>query len=167
MTPVFLLEAFKTFATDTLKDLILPVRPTKEEPTPSPRAPAVHLMNMPEEDAGLQKAPYVLLQLLNGTDNQDEGDKAESFCNVRVVACVYCDDAEEGGLNLLNVLVRLRTALLRKRIVGQQFTMRLPLEYLVYPDNIPPYYWGEMMTTWEFQTIEREVLGVWPEDPLL
>ena len=53
------------------------------------------------------------------------------------------------------MLTRLRTALLSKRIVANRYAMRLPLEYLVYPENPVPFFFGEMMTVWELPIISR------------
>lgn len=169
MTPIFLLEQLKLFAQQTVKDIILPTRMQKGNEQLEERAPLVYLMNLPEQSAETKKAPYILLQLLNGADEQQVGEQEESTCNVRIVACIYCEDekggAQEGALNVLNVLMRLRTRLLQVRVIGKQFTLRLPLEYLVYPDNTAPYYFGEMMTIWEFRTVKREVEDLWQETP--
>lgn len=156
MTTTDLLERFKLFAEDALKDLILPVKtpPTQEAKY---RTPEVFLMNLPDEAAQKEKAPYVVLQFLNGDDSQEEGKEEESVCNIRVVVCAYSDDLGEGPMHVLNMLTRLRIALLEKRVIADRYAMRLPLEYLVYPDNPAPFFFGEMMTVWEVPTIKRRV----------
>lgn len=156
MTTTDLLEQFKLFAEDALKDLILPVKtpPTQEAKY---RTPEVFLMNLPDEAAQKEKAPYVVLQFLNGDDSQEEGKEEESVCNIRVVVCAYSDDLGEGPMHVLNMLTRLRIALLEKRVIADRYAMRLPLEYLVYPDNPAPFFFGEMMTVWEVPTIKRRV----------
>lgn len=156
MTTTDLLEQFKLFAEDALKDLILPVKtpPTQEAKY---RIPEVFLMNLPDEAAQKEKAPYVVLQFLNGDDSQEEGKEEESVCNIRVVVCAYSDDLGEGPMHVLNMLTRLRIALLEKRVIADRYAMRLPLEYLVYPDNPAPFFFGEMMTVWEVPTIKRRV----------
>lgn len=156
MTTTDLLEQFKLFAEDALKDLILPVKtpPTQEAKY---RTPEVFLMNLPDEAAQKEKAPYVVLQFLNGDDSQEEGKEEESVCNIRVVVCAYSDDLGEGPMHVLNMLTRLRIALLEKRVIADRYAMRLPLEYLVYPDNPTPFFFGEMMTVWEVPTIKRRV----------
>lgn len=156
MTPTDLLEQFKQFTEDTLKDLILPIKtpPTQEAKY---RAPEVFLMNLPDKKAQEDKAPYVVLQLLNGNDAQAEGEEEESVCNIRVVVCAYSDDLSEGPMHVLNMLTRLRIALLEQRVIANRYAMRLPMEYLVYPDNPAPFFFGEMMTEWELPTIKRRV----------
>lgn len=154
MTPTDLMEQFKSFTEEALKDLIMPIQtpPTKEAKS---RAPEVFLMNLPDEKAMKERAPYVLLQFLNGDDSQSEGEEQESICNIRVVVCAYSENLSEGPLQVLNMLTRLRTALLTKRVVAKRYAMRLPLEYLVYPENPVPFFFGEMMTVWELPIIQR------------
>jgi hypothetical protein len=158
MTPVDLLEQFKAFTESALKDLIMPVKtpPTKEAEY---RAPEVFKMNLPDVKADKDKAPYVVLQFINGDDSQNAGEEQESVCNVRVVVCAWSQDSSEGPMLVLNMLTRLRTALLEKRVIANRYALRLPLEYLVYPDNPVPFFFGEMMTVWEMPTItRREIL---------
>ena len=114
-------------------------------------------MRLPDKKAETEKAPYILLQLVNGSDSQETGQPQEGECYVRVVACVYSEDASVGAMHLLNLITRLRTALLKQRVIGGQFLLKLPLEYLAYPDDTAPYFMGEMATTWSLPTIEREV----------
>ena len=60
---------------------------------------------------------------------------------------------------LLNLMERLRIALLQKRVVGGQFAldMQAGIESLIYPDNTPPFYLGEMMSRWWLPAIKREL----------
>ncbi len=156
MTPIDLMEQFKIFAEKELKDLIFPVQtsPTEEAKY---RAPEVFLMNLPDENAQKDRAPYVVLQFLNGNDAQEEGQEEESVCNIRVVVCAYSDDLSEGPMYVLNMLTRLRIALLNDRVLASRYALRMPVEYLVYPDNPAPFFFGEMMTVWEIPTIKRRI----------
>ena len=82
-----------------------------------------------------------------------------SSAKVRSICCVYNDDEQEGGLMLLNLMERIRVALLRQVVIGEQFTLDLEagLEVLVYPDDTAPYFVGEMISTWILPPVEREV----------
>lgn len=157
MTPSDLLEQLKLFAEDKLKDLILPVKtaPTEEAVF---RCPEVFKMNLPDTSAQKNKAPYVVLQFINGDDSQEEAQEEESVCNIRIVVCAYSDDLGEGPLHVLNMLTRLRIALLESRVIANRYSLRMPLEYLVYPDNPAPFFFGEMMTVWEMPTIKRRII---------
>ena len=60
---------------------------------------------------------------------------------------------------LLNLMERIRVALLRQVVIGEQFTLDLEagLEVLGYPDDTAPYFVGEMISTWILPPVEREV----------
>ena len=106
-----------------------------------------------------KKAPYVLHQIITGMDQQPQGQRVTSSAKVRSICCVYNDDEQEGGLMLLNLMERIRVALLRQVVIGEQFTLDLEagLEVLVYPDDTAPYFVGEMISTWILPPVEREV----------
>ena len=79
---------------------------------------------------------------------------------MRSIFCVFCSDEQEGTLYLINAMERLRIALLKNPLIGNnQFECDLKegLEDLVYPDDTYPYYMGEMITTWKLPPIKREV----------
>lgn len=156
MTPYDLLEQLQIYASEKLSNLILPVNTSPSKPKEE-RCPEVFKMNLPDKKAQTEKVPYLVLQFLNGTDEQQEGQPEYASCRVRIIACAYSDDLSEGPLHVLNMLTRLRTALLRDRIIGKKYELILPLEYLVYPDNPAPYFFGEMMSTWKIPVIRREI----------
>lgn len=173
MTPVVLLGELKQFIEENTRDIILTVRPVKNKTVPgagaalaeketedaiTERAPEVHVMRLPDKDAETQRIPYILLQFLTGKDEQAPGEQPESECNIRIVVATYSEDGGKGAADLLNVITRIRVALLKAGEVGKQFLLRKPLEYVVYPDETNPYYLGEMLTIWEMPIIQREVI---------
>lgn len=166
MTKAVLLEALKKFTLEATKDLQLPLAPREEESLLPPQygPPGVYRMRLPEFGAATRKAPYILHQVVTGKDAQKEGERLpDSSTVVRTVFCVYCGDEEEGGLLLLNVMERLRIALLEQVVIGKQFKLDLKagLESLAYPDdgspNMAPYYLGEMVSTWKLPGIQRRI----------
>jgi hypothetical protein len=54
---------------------------------------------------------------------------------------------------------RLRSGFLKDRIIGNQFYLDLTqqMKSAVYPDDLYPYYIGEMLTAWIMPPITREV----------
>ena len=66
---------------------------------------------------------------------------------------------QEGQLALLGLFERIRIALLTKGVIGRQLRLdyEAGIEYLIYSDNIPPFYAGEMISTWKLLPVEREV----------
>lgn len=157
MTPVTLLDELQEFIEDATKEILLRIKPTQRSPEGGERAAEVWKMSLPDKDSMTAKAPYIVLQVVNGLDDQNAGDEQESTCNIRFVICVYSENSSEGALDVLNLISRIRIALERQRVIGNLFTLRLPVEYLVYTDQPAPFFLGEMMTVWELPNIEREV----------
>ncbi|MBU5438293.1 hypothetical protein KQI42_09750 [Tissierella sp. MSJ-40] len=161
MTPIVLLDELKKFIEEHIKDIILSVRVRGSSGELSERPAEVHKMRLPDKDAEIKLIPYILLQFLTGKDEQEEGQSAESECKIRIVVATYSEDGGEGALDVLNLLTRIRIALLKTGIIGKQFLIKKPLEYIVYPDSTAPFYMGEMLTIWEIPEVEREVEGLW------
>lgn len=161
MTRTELLEHLKLFTLEVTKDIILPVAQQKEDKTPPlPRAPDVYKMRLPDSSAAKKKAPYIIHQVLNGKDIQELGTFPVGDTVVRSIFGVYHRDEQEGGLALLELMERLRIALLVQQVIGKQFKLNLQagLETLAYPDGSAPYFGGEMISVWRMPPIERKVL---------
>ena len=160
MTGIILLEQLKAFTEEATKDLLLPVEQQRGDlEPPLPRAAGVYRMRLPEGKAADKKVPYILHQLLTRKDTQSPGQRPTAAATVRTIFCVYHQDEQEGGLALLNLMERLRIALLQQGVVGKQFILdrEKGLESLIYPDNTAPYYDGEMISVWKIKSIERMV----------
>jgi hypothetical protein len=155
MTPIVLLDQLKLFTEVHTSGLLLPVKP-EAGATAASRAAQVWKMRLPEMSHSTKKAPYILLQLVNGSDTQEAGQEQDGKCYVRIVFCVYSEDDNDGALHLLNLMTRLRIALLENRVIGGQFELQLPLEWVCYPDDTAPYFMGEMATEWSIPPIERK-----------
>lgn len=61
---------------------------------------------------------------------------------------------------LLNLMERLRVALLQQVIIREQFTIDLDagLNILTYSNDTAPYFAGEMISTWKLPTVKRKIL---------
>lgn len=161
MTPLELLDALKAFIEENTKDILLPVRVDRKSGEAKERPAEVYKMRLPTKDAETKRIPYVLLQYIKSTDTQTAGQPPESSCMVRIVAATYSEDGEEGAMCVLNLLTRIRVALLRDGVIAERFMLKPPVEMIVYPDSTPPYYLGEMMTEWRMPIVESEVQKVW------
>ncbi|SHJ74406.1 hypothetical protein [Tepidibacter formicigenes] len=161
MTAVVLLEKLKKYIEEHTKDIILSVRTKSSSEEAKERPAEVHKMRLPDKEGETKRIPYILLQFLTGKDEQKEGQSAESECKIRIIVATYSEDGGEGAMDVLNVLTRIRISLLKDGVVGEQFLIKKPLEYIVYPDDTAPYYMGEMLTIWEMPEIEREVKNIW------
>lgn len=158
MTPTILLEELKDYIKEITKDIMLPVRVSRTSDQPKERPAEVHLMNLPKKEDETQQVPYILIKYLTGKDEQPAGQQTDSGCMVRVIIATYAEDAEEGGMALLNVISRIRYHLLKDRLLAHQFQLDNPLESIIYPEDTRPYYLGELMTSWSLPSIEREVI---------
>ena len=158
MTKNDLLDVLKTFTEAAIQDVLLPTRVQKEDEAPELRPAAVYKMRLPDSSSAKKKAPYIIHQIVTGKDIQAEGKSSESTLSMRSVFCVYSADEQEGSLMLLEIMERLRIALLRKVLLDGRFQIDLDagVEILVYPDDTAPYFIGEMMTNWIMPAIERE-----------
>lgn len=160
MTKVELLSQLKLFTEDAIRELLLPVRMQKDDAEqPAPRPATVYLMRLPDSTAAAKKAPYIIHQAITGSDSQAEGQHIQCITAVRSIFCVYSDDEQAGGMLLLDLMERVRIALLRQVVIGRQFELDLQnnFEQLIYPDDTAPYYAGEMMSNWKMPAVEREV----------
>jgi hypothetical protein len=140
----------------------MPVAEQKGDPPDAPvrRAAEVHLMRLPDSRAAKKKAPYIIHQVITGKDAQPEGQRPQASTVIRSIFCVYNGDTEsEGALMLLNLMERLRIHLLRKIIIGDQFSIDVHagIEMVIYPEDTAPYYNGEMISTWVMPRVQREV----------
>ena len=162
MTPIVLLECLEEFVKDKTKDIMLQVRVRNQNPDEEKeRAAGVYKMRLPNKEDQTQKIPYILLQVLKGEDQKEERGPQESTCQIRIIVATYSEDGGTGSFDVLNVLMRLKSELEKVGIIGNRFTLQLPLEWIVYPDTTQPYYLGEMMTNWELPVIKREVEEIW------
>lgn len=154
MTAVILLEQLAAFTEEATKDLIMPTKMQDGDDEPIFRSAEVHKMRLPDSRSAKKKAPYIIHQVITGKDTTD------SSAVVRSIFCVYNEREDEGGLMLLNLMERLRIALLKAGTVGEQFTLDINagMERMIYPDDTAPFYAGEMISTWKMPRVEREVI---------
>ena len=160
LTKVDLLEALKKRTLEDTAEMLLPVRPQKNDDGVTERNAGVYIGGMREMAQSTKKAPYILHRMVNSASKQEPGERLQTKAIVRSIFCVYCDDEEEGELLLMSLMERLRISLLRNPLIGDdQFECSTEegLEDLVYPDNTHPYYLGEMLTVWDMPEIKREV----------
>lgn len=159
MTKNILLEQLRDFTRIATEDIIMPIKMQKGDAKQEYRAADVYLMRLPDGKSATKKAPYIIHQIITGKDSQAVGERESASATVRTIFCVYNDDEQEGGLMLLNLMERLRVALLREVVIGDQYQLDLEasLESLIYPDDTAPFFAGEMVSVWKMPSVEREV----------
>ena len=161
MTKQDFLDALCDFTREAVKDLLLPVEMQEDdEEQPAPRPPDVYQMGLPDFAEAEKKAPFIIHQIYTASDEWPEGrTEPISKTMARTVFGIYHPDSQEGPLALLGLIERLRIALWRRGGVGRQFTldMKAGADYLIYDKQIPPFYAGEMVTSWNLLPVALEV----------
>lgn len=159
MNAANLLDALCEFTEAAVSELRMPTKPQKNVPS-TEKAPAVYKMRLPNSHSAKEVTPYIIHQIITLKGNR---------VTVRSIFAVYSEDEQLGSVMLLNLMERLRTALLEKVVVGDYFVLETEpnskvdadtkesIEYIVYPDDTAPFYAGEMATTWIIPNIERKV----------
>ncbi|MBQ9269670.1 MAG: hypothetical protein IJ206_09165 [Oscillospiraceae bacterium] len=129
-------------------------RETEKEPKKRP--PDVYLMNLPERSDWYSRIPYVIIRFLNVKDryNKDEKDQ-QATVNVRVLIATYCSDGEDGGLQVLEIIERIRIHLESGMLLDENYMLQSPFDGEVYPDDTGNYFLGEINMTWSIPIIER------------
>lgn len=161
MTKQNFLDALSHFTREAVKDLLLPVEMQEDDEfQPPPRSPGVYEMGLPDFKEAEKKAPLIIQQIITANDVWPE-KKGEPISKavVRTFFGIYHPDSQEGPMALLGLIERMRIALWRKRVIGKQFRldMKAGADYLIYDKQAPPFYAGEMLTTWFLPSIQLEV----------
>lgn len=159
MTPIMLLDEIAIECKEATRDLLLPCRGDKDKPD-SFRTPNIYKMNVPRKEDNLKQIPYVVAQVLSGEDDQPFGDTAESECGIRIVIAVYSEDMSEGPLNVLNVITRIRERFLLRKSIDGQFLLKRKISWAIDPRPEDPYYFGEMIMTFEMPPIYPDCDGI-------
>ena len=154
LTITNLMQVLKERIQGSIKDLMLEEK-TKQGEQRKRRTPVVFVGGLPSKDSETQQVPYILIKALTGTDSQQTGQEEESECKLRIIVVTYSESPEEGYMDTLNVIDRIRLNLLQERVVGSQFILKMPLEFIIYEDDIKPYSIGELITTFEMPAIRR------------
>ena len=151
-----LLDDLQEFIQETLKDYRLHVKQEGWEGQPLTRDVEVSQMIMPDPDEEHEAVPYILLQLLNGSDKRNQRGRMESKTNVRIIIVIYNPNKLEGRLQILRIIQKIRYEIHRAGVIGKMFGID-SLEYLIYPDDQQSYHMGEMSTEWTIPPVERDL----------
>lgn len=156
MTRVKLLEDLKNLCVEATEHLMLPTAVQKGDTAVETRAPEVYKMRLPDSNDYKKKAPYMIIQYVQGRKTQ--GVEPENSAVVRIIFCVYSDDEQVGATMLLNVMDCVESRLMEDVVVGEEFRLDVEtgIESLVYGDDTAPYYGAEMTCTFYLPEILRK-----------
>lgn len=159
-TPEALLDALAAFVEEDLKDYELPVA-KKAEGERGTRPVSVETLALEDPDDEESRIPYILLQPLNGKEERDKLGQLTATMAVRICVTIYNRNLREGRRQLLHIVERLRRDLMTARVIGGVFTLKLPIEWLIYPDDTESYHLAELSTEWSLPPTEVRVSGLW------
>lgn len=128
----------------------------RPEPEPKQRPPDVYLMNMPERADYLSRVPYLLIQFLSSKDKYDKEDRdRQATADIRILIATYNRDGQDGGMQVLEIVERIRIHLLSGMLLDGNYMLTMPFDTEVYPDDTGNYFLGEINMTWSLPNVER------------
>lgn len=152
MTPLELLGALERYCKEITKDMRLVARVEENGTQAAERPPKVFIGNLPDKKAERKAAPYILLKLLTGKD-----DNEESICRVRIICVTFSEDKQENYIQCLNLVTKIKTKLLEDVVIENRFSCQKPVEFIIYDGDLEVYQIGEIMTIWEMPKVKRDV----------
>ena len=154
MTPNILLKELKSYIEEITAGMALEYKQAGDDEY---TAPKVYTGKLPvKSKTGLEYVPYILIKLLTGEDMQTPGQPTESTVKTRIILTTYSKTPEEGYIDAVNIISRIRTDLLTKRKVGGVFKLKMPIEYIIYEVDIGAYTVGEIVAEWSTPPIEQK-----------
>lgn len=157
MTAYFLLQALAKYLEELTGEMRLRARAERNTEQKAITKPNIYRGKLPDKRRDTLLAPYILLKLLTGKDDEKEREGKDSICHIRIVIVTYEEDAEENYMQCLNVLEKIRFGLMEERVIDNRYTLQMPLEYIMYEDDTGEYQIGELMTIWEMPPINRKI----------
>lgn len=118
----------------------------------------VYPQSLPEKTDEEDSAhfPYIVVRIIDGGTGSEEEAAA---CRMVIVAGIYDDNPDyQGNKTILNILQRIQTHLLAKRIIAGKFAIQYPYNWQIYDDeDLHPYYFGGAETNWTLPAVQQEV----------
>jgi hypothetical protein len=148
-TPVLLVDGLKAFIEVVVNDYQLE---TKNKNMVKP--PQVIAGYLPSKDPKSETPdfPFVIVRFAEGTDSDED-----SRVIIKIIAGTYSEDAQEGWRDPANILQRIRTELMKHRVVGGKFRLEFPLRIEMSEEQPFPEWIGVMTTTWTIAQPVEEV----------
>lgn len=161
MNKADLLENLRIFVQDSTANMYWKTSLQRGDEDEQTAVLNVYLQSLPDMKSWQKKAPYVILQVLTGTDKQDTNDTPKSSCTFRMVFCLYNDNTEQGMMEVLQLIEHVRIDLLRIQVIGHKYQLDLQeqLSELFYSNESAPYFGGEISGVFRMPSVEREVYG--------
>ncbi|MGE6379551.1 hypothetical protein [Peribacillus muralis] len=111
-----------------------------------------HLPQKKKEDLSLY--PYVIIQLNEGTQISDSS--SEEIRIMFIIGIFDHDNFNQGYREVTRIINRITTNLIENPIVKKKFEMNYPLKWSIYEEDVAPYFFGGIETTWAVSTFSRQ-----------
>lgn len=157
-TPLLLIDELCRLAAEATKELSLETKQGERRP---PAVIAGFLdedepqPGKPQEDAMKKAVPFIIVRFLDGQDTEQAGT-----ATARIIATTYSKHGQ-GWRDPLEVLERIRQAIITNRPLARQFDLQLPIKWEQPEDQPWPYWIAWMTTTW---AVGRPILTEMEED---
>lgn len=153
MIPVNLQTGLKNRLEEVLKEVRLKSPDDKEVRV------NVYEQHVPqsESDDELSLYPYVLIKLVDG---EVENETSPHVIKVLFVVGVFDESYDNQGYkDVVLILQKLIAALEKSPVIDKKFVMRYPLRWVVHEEDVYPFYFGGVETTWETNANMVENIG--------
>ncbi|CAM3851317.1 MULTISPECIES: hypothetical protein [Paenibacillus] len=99
--------------------------------------------------------PYIVVRIKDGGI---ESEEEAASCRIILVAGIYDPNPNyQGNKTILNILQKIETHLLSKRIIAGKFRIEYPYNWQIYDDeDLHPYYFGGAETNWTLPAVKQE-----------
>jgi len=139
MTPIILIDQLVLFIQSVVSEFDL------ETNVPGVRKQPQVVAGYLREKKTAQKQevpdfPHVVVRFLEDTDALES-----NTAHVRIIAGTYSQDEQNGWRDAMNVITRIKQALIKQRIIGNIFIMEKPIKTDL-PEEQPFPEWVAMMT---------------------
>jgi len=149
MTPIALVDRLIEFITPVVAEYVLP----SNVPGIS-KAPQVISGYLKEKKPMAKQEPpdfpYVIVRYLDDTDT-DEGATA----NVKIIAGTYSEDTQDGWRDCMNVITKIKVALLKQRFFGP-FKIEKPIKTELPEDQPYPEWVAFLNLTVTIPQVQEE-----------
>ncbi|MFS0766040.1 hypothetical protein [Peribacillus phoenicis] len=111
-----------------------------------------HLPQKKKEDLSLY--PYVIIQLNEGTQVTDVS--SEDIKIMFIIGIFDNDSSNQGYREVTRIINRITTNLTLNPLVNRKFEMNYPIKWTIYEEDVAPYFFGGIETTWAVSTFSRQ-----------
>lgn len=137
MHPVLLIDELRDYMKTVVSEFVLSTGHNHK------KAPQVLDWGLPLKKSTTEPDyPFVVVRLLGGKDADEE-----SIAAVRIYVGTTSEDMT-GYEDAVNIIIRIRNALLEKRTLAGKYRLQLPLEWDIPEEQKYPQWIGLIDTTW-------------------